>query len=233
MSHHAEIPPGPNAGRVWRDPPESRRDPLTRRTVVRLTNYRGHSHHLIGPAPCWLDGGRCLLVVSDREGQGNLFSHHFATGALTQLTDFRGGHRPALARLSPTARQLGFWYGKLYYELELDSLCMRVVEPPPDRGLRSTPGRVAALRVGKTAPVSGEPILWLADGPAVASRRALALIGGPGETSVTVAGLCLDPEGKRVVFGAAHGGYAQIFSVVIGRFDALPTLASVVAGRRR
>src|SRR3954469_16269860 len=119
MSNDAEIPPGPNAGRIWRDAPEIRRDPLTGRTVHRLTGYRGHSYHIVGAAPCWLDGGRRLIVLSDREGHGNLFSYDFVARELSQLTDLRTGNRPTLARLSPSSEQLEFWYDQQFYQLEL------------------------------------------------------------------------------------------------------------------
>src|SRR5439155_19249261 len=110
-----------NAGRVWRDAPATHCDPLTGRIVTRLTSYRGHSHHLVGAEPCWFDEGRQLVIVSDREGCGNLFAYDFSSGALTQLTDLRGDGRPESAHFTG-ALKLGFTYGAMFYELELDSL---------------------------------------------------------------------------------------------------------------
>lgn len=233
MPHEAEIPPGPNAGRVWRDPVQSHRDRLTRRAVHQLTAYRGHSRPVVGSRPCWLDSER-LLVISDREGQSNLFACNVTARTLTQLTDLRGGHRPSLPRLSTANTNLRFSYEEVCYDLDLVSLRMRLVrsaslksEIPPRRAQLASP----SLRVGQTLLPQGRQILWASRRPSVASRRALLALDRS-ESRYAITKPCLDPAGQCVVFGADAAGYAQIFAVEIGELDTLPLLSDVSASRR-
>ncbi len=225
----AEIPPGPNAGRVWRDAPASHCDPVSGRIVTRLTSYRGHSHHLAGAAPCWLQDGERLVIVSDREGCGNLFAFDFSAGALTQLTDLRGDDRPAHVQLISGDR-LGFWYGDAFYELELDTLRMR-----------ESKSRAAALRgamasasdvVGETALSDGRRMVWLAAGRGPRNRRVLAVTGGSGLVPYAVTAPCVRPQCEQVLFVSDAGGYAQIYAVDASQPATLPRLAAASRGKR-
>ena len=49
------------------------RDPLSGIALRQLTNYRAHSHHFYFTNPGWYDGGKRLLVASDRDNRTNLF----------------------------------------------------------------------------------------------------------------------------------------------------------------
>ena len=201
----AEIPPGPNAGRVWRDAPAVTRDAFSGREITRLTGYRGHSHHLVGAAPLWLDGGRRLLVVSDREGCGNLFACDFAAGALTQLTDLRAGERPAHAAFLASGL-LAFAYGRAFYALDLASLRMRETAAPRAPRRPAT----APATVGETLLPDGRRLLWL---DSARARRALALITGSGTAPHALTAPCLRPGAEQVVFVSDAGGYAQIYAI--------------------
>jgi oligogalacturonide lyase len=55
--------------------------------VTRLTNYKGHSHHLYFTNPGWYDGGKRLLFASERNNRNNLFGIELASGEIEQLTD--------------------------------------------------------------------------------------------------------------------------------------------------
>ena len=48
----------------------------------RLTAYRGHSHHFYFTNPGWYDGGRRLLISSDREDR----NVNLATGLVFKMT---------------------------------------------------------------------------------------------------------------------------------------------------
>lgn len=226
----SEIPPGPNAGRVWRDAPATHCDPISGRIVTRLTSYRGHSHHLAGAAPCWLDEGRQLLLVSDREGCGNLFAYDFAAGALTQLTDLRGDERPGGAHFTGPLR-LGFRYGAAFYEVELDSLRMREVRPRAIGRARSATG--ATARVGEIVSPAQGRIVWLAPGGAGGGKRVLAVTGGSGLAPFAIAAPCVRPGQEQVVFVSDASGYAQIYVVDASSPAELPRLTALTRARRR
>ena len=129
-------------------------DPLSGRTIHRLTNYRGHSNHLYFTDPCWIEGGPSFVFVSDRDGQSNLFRYDFpgeltSGGTITQLTDRSGmnienervfDHRPQGA-YSKANRKYYYWWQNVLYELDMHDLSERIVfEADPDRvvGIHAT-----------------------------------------------------------------------------------------------
>ena len=56
-------------------------------TLRQLTNYKGHSHHFYFTNAGWWDGGKRLLLGSDRNNCTDLYSLEVATGEITQLTE--------------------------------------------------------------------------------------------------------------------------------------------------
>lgn len=206
MSVLAAIPPGPHAGRVWHDPVATRAALLPGCTVRQLTNYRGHSHHLVGAAPCWLDHGRRLVVVSDREGCGNLFAYDFADASFTQLTDLRGAGRPV--QVATAARErLTFRYGAEVYELDSASLWLRPLTGKTAR-VRAKVAARPRLVTGETIGPGGRRVIWIG-----AARTPLVKTEGSGREPFAVTAPCASPDGRRVVFASDAGGYAQVYGV--------------------
>jgi hypothetical protein len=233
----AEIPPGPDAGRIWRDPPAVTCDKFSGRTITRLTSYRGHSHHLVGSAPLWLDDGHRLLVVSDRAGHSHLFLFDFSAVTLTQLTDLRSGERPAAAEfVSPG--HLRFLYGRAGYELDLASLRMRATPsrspprlPHPRRSLPALSAALArpASALGETPLTDGHRLLWLTVGR---TRRALACLAGSGLAAHALAAPCLRPGGDQAIFVSDASGYAQLYSVDTRQPATLPLASAFIRSAR-
>ena len=62
-------------------------DRLTGIEVTRLTDYKGHSHHLYFTNPGWYDQGRRLLFSSDRDDRTNLHGVDLTSGEIEALTD--------------------------------------------------------------------------------------------------------------------------------------------------
>ena len=141
-------------GTTYNDGPFAYVDAKSGRTVHRLTNYRGHSSHLYFTDPCWIDGGRSFVFVSDREGRSNLFRYDFpgeiaSGGTITQLTDLTGpnienervfDHRPQGA-FSATNGKYYYWWRNVLYELDLHTLEERVVfeaDPAKVLGIHAT-----------------------------------------------------------------------------------------------
>ena len=63
------------------------KDTVSGATVHQMTSYKGHSNHFYFTYPCWYDGGRKIVIFSDRDGHTNLFGVDLAGGEMTQLTD--------------------------------------------------------------------------------------------------------------------------------------------------
>ncbi len=125
-----------SAGRTW--PPEwsADDDALSGVRVRRLTDYKGHSHHLYFTNPGWWDGGRSLLFGSDRDNRTNLFSIELATGRITQLTDLEPpaplSARFQTACVNPTRDEAYFWYGLDLVALDLHTLARRTIFTRPE-----------------------------------------------------------------------------------------------------
>ena len=118
-------------GQVWKDPVHRYEDGRSGRTVVRLTDYLGHSNHLYFTDPCWLDGGRAFIFTSDRENQSNLFRYELADGTITQLTDLHGRGRPGGAFCAATGRHYFWWHGELC-ELDVGTFELRAIFRAPE-----------------------------------------------------------------------------------------------------
>ena len=137
-----QIEQGPQVGRRY--PPEMTEstDDETGATVRKLTDSRGHDHHLYFTNPGWYDNGQKLLFSSDRTRRPNLYSIDLETWQLTQLTDLpplltedvRGSYSfPFLpTSVNPTRPEAYFWYEELLVAIDLDSLLLRVLWEKPD-----------------------------------------------------------------------------------------------------
>ncbi len=106
-------------------------------TVRQLTNYKGHSHHLYFTNPGWYDGGRRMLLGSDRQNRTNLFSLELATGEITQLTDLEPLDAPhevqfLTACVNPVRDEAYFRYGRQLRAIDLHSCQQRVLYEIPD-----------------------------------------------------------------------------------------------------
>ncbi len=125
-------------GRVYHDPQFRYVDSYSKRPIVQLTNYLGHSNHLYFTDPCWFNNNRSLVFTSDRENQSNLFRYDLDTGTITQLTDLHGRGRPGGCFNAARNRHY-FWWQSVLYELDVDTFEERPIceVPPPmfPRGL--------------------------------------------------------------------------------------------------
>ena len=197
--------------------------------VTRLTNYRGHSHHIVGDGPCWLDGGRRLVLISDREGCSNLFTYDFTTAALVQITDLRGTIRPERVRPMSEAR-LGFWYGAGFYELELATLRIRET-PPPAEQARSSYRLRNIFRAGELVLSERRRAIWMAArSGADRIRRVVAFSGGTGRPPYATTAPSVQPSGQHVIFVSDEDGYAQVFSAKVELLSTLRRLAALGRG---
>ena len=104
-------------------PPEVRSyiDRRGNRNVRQLTNHKAHHHHL-HPAnsPFW-DGGKKLLISSDRGGRTNLYSIDLISGQITQHTD---SDQPdatplLLASVNPRKPEAYLWRGNNLLAIDL------------------------------------------------------------------------------------------------------------------
>ena len=90
------------AGQVWPAECSTYEDPTSGVTVRRLTDHKGHSHHLYFTNPGWWDGARRMLFGSDRMNRSNLFSVEIESGEITQLTDLEKNTGFLAACVNPT-----------------------------------------------------------------------------------------------------------------------------------
>ncbi len=100
-------------------------DPATGVSLIRLSSYKGHAHHLYFTNPGWYDGGRRLLFAADREDATNLCGLNLQTGETDQLTFFLPDEpAPDLLHMcvSGARQEAVFWRGKTLYALDLQSL---------------------------------------------------------------------------------------------------------------
>ena len=68
-----------SVNRLWPSEIVLHEDADTGATVRQLTGYRAHSHHFYFTNPGWHDGGKRLLVSSDRNNATNLYSIDLGT----------------------------------------------------------------------------------------------------------------------------------------------------------
>lgn len=118
--------------RIWPAEWEEYEDPVSGAAVRRLTDYKGHSHHLYFTNPGWYDGGRRLLFGSDRENRANLFGIDLESGEITQLTDLEREAGFLAACVNPTRQEAYFWYDRGVVALDLRSLEMRALWTMPE-----------------------------------------------------------------------------------------------------
>ena len=119
-------------GRIWPSETIEVQDPFSDIGLRQLTNYRAHSHHFYFTNPGWYDGGRRLLVASDRDNRTNLFGLELHSGQIQQLTDLNPLPLPReveflRACVSSMKDEAYFWYGMELRTLDLHSLETRVL----------------------------------------------------------------------------------------------------------
>jgi len=133
--------------RIWPAEWTEYDDPLSGAHVRRLTDYKGHSHHLYFTNPGWWDGGRRLLFGSDRENRTNLFSIDLESGEITQLTDLEPPQGRSVSFLgtcvNPLRDEAYFWYGRELRALDLRSLGQRTIFTMPEGFRQSMPNCTA------------------------------------------------------------------------------------------
>jgi len=113
------------------------KDMITGVEVTRLTNYKGHHHHLYFTNPGWYDSGNKIVVSGDRSNQTNLFSIDLRSGEITQLTDLpqiRGkDHEFLNACLNPVTNEMCYWYNNCLWAISLDTLEERPLWTLPEK----------------------------------------------------------------------------------------------------
>ncbi|MCZ6635488.1 MAG: oligogalacturonate lyase family protein [bacterium] len=113
-------------GKTYRDPEFSYIDSYSNRTILRLTDYLGHSNHFYFTDPCWFNHNRSFVFTSQRENAGNLFRYDLDDGNITQMTDLQTRSRPG-GCASQANNAIYFWHGHQLIELEIDTLNERVI----------------------------------------------------------------------------------------------------------
>ena len=124
-------------GRVWAPEWKDDRDRRSGVHVRQFTDYKGHSHHPYFTNPGWYDGGRKLLLGSDRGNRTNLFSLDLRSGELTQATDLEPVAPPHETNflgvcLNPMRNEACFWYDRRVMALDLDTFESHVLWEMPD-----------------------------------------------------------------------------------------------------
>jgi len=118
-------------GTIYHDPSFRYIDEYSKREVVQLTDYLGHSNHFYFTDPCWLNDNRSLLFTSDRDNVSNIFRYDLDGSVITQLTDFRKRERPH-AGWCAANEKLYYWYDRRLMELDHDTLDERVLHEAPE-----------------------------------------------------------------------------------------------------
>ncbi|WP_114575922.1 oligogalacturonate lyase family protein [Saliphagus sp. LR7] len=120
-------------------------DPETGATVTRLTDTADSGNwHLYFTENGWDDGGRRLLIRSDRTGSRQLHSVDLETGEITQLTDLPH----PIDGVTRAGERALFWCGDRLAVLKLDSLRVReLYERPEGYGGSHTAGTADGERV--------------------------------------------------------------------------------------
>ena len=100
--------------------------------VTQFTDYKGHSHHFYFTNPGWYDGGRKLLISSDRNNRTNLFGVDLVTGHIEQLTDLEPVPLPReleflRACKNPVREEVYFWHDLRLLALDLIAGATRVL----------------------------------------------------------------------------------------------------------
>ncbi len=102
--------------------------------ITQLTSYLGHSWHAYFTNNGWWDGGRRLLIRSDRENAANLFSIELESGEISRLTDFPAGaaeHPNFSNDVNPARPEVYYTYLGGLYALDLLTLRTRLLYTCP------------------------------------------------------------------------------------------------------
>ncbi len=159
---------GPHAGRVLGSERETYDDPETGVRVTRLTNDPdADSRHLYFTENGWYDGGRRLLVRSDRGGSDDLYAVDLDGGGITQLTDLPAGIT-GITRVEGTGIAL-FWHDATLLSLDLESLAVTALYDCPAgytgsiaAGTADGERAVAAISERVDVDGSGDRDAWIA-----------------------------------------------------------------------
>lgn len=96
-------------------------DPHTGAVVRQLTNHRSHSHHLYFTNSGLWEGGKRLLLVSDRNNATNLYSVDLRDGRITQLTDYPPDAKLQLQRVCVNPVR-----NEAYFTLNRELICLNL-----------------------------------------------------------------------------------------------------------
>ena len=111
-----------------------RKDPVSGATIRQLTDYRAHSNHAYFTYSAWYDGGRKLVILSDRGNRTNLYGVDLETGEMVQLTDW-DPEKVCESRHSfvtnPVRDEVIYDYDDAIQALDLETLSVRVIMPTP------------------------------------------------------------------------------------------------------
>jgi oligogalacturonide lyase len=133
-------------GASWPAELTVRKDPVSGATIRQLTDYRAHSNHAYFTYSASYDGGRKLVILSDRGNRTNLFGVDLKTGEIVQLTDWDPAkvehHRHAFVT-NPVRDEVVYVYDGCIEALDLHTLASRVVMRKPD-GYTTTMPHVTA-----------------------------------------------------------------------------------------
>jgi oligogalacturonide lyase len=123
-----------------------RKDPVSGATIRQLTDYRSHSNHAYFTYSAWYDGGRKLVILSDRANRTNLFGVDLETGEMVQLTDWDpkkvGTSRHSFVT-NPVRDEVFYAYDDSIQALDLTTLSSRVLMRKP-QGYNTTMPHVTA-----------------------------------------------------------------------------------------
>ena len=119
-------------GSVWAPEWKTSQDPVSGATIHQLTDYYAHSSHFYFTNPGWYDGGKRMLLTSQRENRTNLFSIDLTSGEMTQLTDTDPAEGEAGGPFVDPARpEAIFSQGRKVKAIDLRTLEERVVYEKP------------------------------------------------------------------------------------------------------
>lgn len=109
-------------------------DHQTGTRIRQLTNCRTHSHHPYFTTSGLWDGGRQMLIASDRGNARNIYSVAMDSGELTQITDFGPEEHPRLQTLyiNPTRPEVYFLNDNTMYAVDLHTRERRELYRPPE-----------------------------------------------------------------------------------------------------
>jgi oligogalacturonide lyase len=122
-------------GARWPSEKKTYTDPMSGATIHQLTDYLCTSNHAYFTNPCWYDGGRKLMFMSDRGNRINYFGMELDSGEITQLTDLdpcHGALNPQSLSKNPAREEAYFFQGKTLFALDLQALNTRPIYTAPD-----------------------------------------------------------------------------------------------------